>query len=213
MMYLSGSINATMRDDLSSGRIGFLKTPNNGNLVHNGIAVWALDNGCFTNAYPGDDAYMGLLDKLAEHRDRCLFVAAPDVVGDAGATLAMFGPMAARIRAAGWPVALVGQDGMEHLTVPWDGLDWLFVGGSTEWKLGVGAETLIRQAQAHGKRVHVGRVNSGTRFRHFRSMRCDSADGTFIAFGPDVNAPKVRRWVSSAHQPFLMRSHPSGGAL
>ena len=203
MMYLSGSINATMSADLATGRIGFLKTPNNGNLVHDGIAVWALDNGCYTESYPGDDAYLALLDRLADHRGRCLFVAAPDVVGDAAATLALFPSMAARIRAAGWPVALVGQDGMESLPLPWDDFDWLFVGGSTEWKLGAGAESLIRQAQAHGKRVHVGRVNSAVRFRRFRSLGCDSADGTFIAFGPDVNTPKVRRWVAGATQPFM----------
>ena len=137
------------------------------------------------------------LDRYAAHRDRCLFVAAPDVVGDAAATLAQFPAMARRIRAAGWPVALVGQDGMENREVPWALVDWLFVGGSTGWKLGEGAEALIRQAQTHGKRVHVGRVNSATRFRHFRALGCDSADGTFLAFGPDTNAPKLRRWISA----------------
>ena len=64
--------------------------------------------------------------------------------------------MARRIRAAGCPVALVGRDGMENREVPWALVDWLFVGGSTGWKLGEGAEALIRQAQTHGKRVHVG---------------------------------------------------------
>ena len=86
---------------------------------------------------------------------------------------------------------------MENREVPWALVDWLFVGGSTGWKLGEGAEALIRQAQTHGKRVHVGRVNSATRFRHFRALGCDSADGTFLAFGPDTNAPKLRRWISA----------------
>ena len=204
MMYLSGAKNPAIAADLASGNIGLMRTPGNGYSLDD-VQVWALDNGAFTDSYPGDDAYLALLAALAGHRDRCLFVAVPDVVADAAATLALLPPMAARIRAAGWPVALVGQDGMEAMPVPWDLVDWLFVGGSTGWKLGPGAAELIRQAQAQGKRVHVGRVNSGARFRHFAGMGCDTADGTFLAFGPDVNAPQVRRWVRQAA---LMRVLP-----
>lgn len=202
MMYLSGVKHAVIADELAAGRIGFLKSPATGNTL-DGVAVWALDNGCFTNQYPGDDAYLGVLDRLDPHRGRCLFVAVPDVVGDGAATLARFPGMAARIRARGWPVALVGQDGMERLPVPWEALDWLFVGGSTEWKLGPGATDLIRQAQAHGKRVHVGRVNSARRFARFASLGCDTADGTYLAYGPDANVAKLRGWLRAAAQPTL----------
>lgn len=202
MLYLSGAKNQVIADDLAAGRIGLLNTPKNAYTL-DGVAVWAMDNGAFTDSYPGDDAYLAMIHRLDEHRDRCLFVAVPDVVGDAVATLAMFQPMAARIRAAGWPVALVGQDGMEHLDVPFDDLDWVFIGGSTGWKLGPGAEALIAQAQQHGKQVHVGRVNSGGRFAKFRALGCDTADGTFIAFGPDVNAPQIRRWMARTAQPVL----------
>lgn len=204
MMYLSGVKSAAIAHDLATGRIGLLNTPKCGYALV-GVATWAMDNGCFTDTYPGDDAYLSTLDRYAEHRGRCLFVAVPDVVGDAEATLARFQPMAGRIRAAGWPVALVGQDGMENLALPWEDFDWLFVGGSTEWKLGPGAEALIRQEQAHGKRVHVGRVNSATRFRRFRSLGCDTADGTFLAFGPDINAPKLRRWTAAPRHSMLWR--------
>ena len=199
MMYLSGAKNPLMAADLASGAIGLLQTPNTSYAL-DGVAVWAMDNGCYTNAYPGDDAYLALLQRLEHHRDRCLFVAAPDHVGDAESTLVELVHMAPRIRAAGWPVALVGQDGMEKLPVPWDLTDWVFIGGSDDWKLGSGAEQFIRQAQAHGKKVHVGRVNSALRFRRFRSMGCDSADGTFIAFHPSGNLPQVRRWVGSPTQ-------------
>lgn len=205
MMYLSGVKNAAIAADLAAGSIGFLKTPAVGNSL-DGVAVWAVDNGCFTDRYPGDDAYMDFLTGLEHRRDSCLFVAVPDVIGDAPATLARFPGMAARIRAAGWPVALVGQDGMEHLPVPWDAVDWLFVGGSTEWKLGRGAIALIRQAQAHGKRIHVGRVNSSQRFARFASLGCDTADGTYLAFGPHTNAPKLRGWIRAAAHPTLWRT-------
>lgn len=200
MIYLSGAKNPLLLDDLAAGTIGLLNTPNTSYAL-DGVAVWAMDNGCYTDSYPGDDAYLALLRRLDEHRDRCLFVAVPDVVRDADATLTQYAPMARRIRDAGWPVALVGQDGMEEREVPWHLTDWLFVGGSTEWKLGPGAESLIRQAQAHGKRVHIGRVNSAKRFRRFRALGCDTADGTALAFDPSRRLVEVRRWLAApAHR-------------
>lgn len=202
-MYLSGSKNPAVAADMAAGRIGLLRTPGNGYSL-DGVAVWAMDNGCFTGAYPGDDAYLGLLATLGAHRERCLFVAAPDVVGDAPATLALFPTMAGRIRAAGWPVALVGQDGMETLPVPWDAVDWLFVGGTTEWKLGPGALELIGQARGHGERIHIGRVNSARRFAAFAAV-ADTCDGTYLAFGPEINAPRVRDWMRRPTQLHMWR--------
>lgn len=207
MMYLSGVKHPTIADDLAAGTIGLLRTPGNGYRL-DGVAVWALDNGCYTGAYPGDDAYMALLERLAPHRDRCLFVAVPDVVADARQTLDMFPAMATRIRAAGWPTALVGQDGMERLMIPWQLVDWVFIGGSTEWKLSPEANHLIRRARGQGKRVHVGRVNSARRFARFASLDCDTADGTKLAFGPTQNAPHVRAWVRAATHPRLFTEVP-----
>lgn len=194
-MYLSGAKNKIMADDLAEGRIGLLQTPNTAYNL-DGVAVWAMDNGCYANTYPGDDAYLATLDKYAAHREACLFVAAPDVVGDKDATLDLFPTMAARIKGRGWPVALVAQDGLTPDEVPWFDIDWLFIGGSDTFKLGPDAETLIAVARERGVHVHVGRVNSATRFRHFRALGCDTADGTFVAYAPDVNVPKVRRWIN-----------------
>lgn len=204
MMYLSGARHPQIADELADGRIGLLTTPGT-RYALDSVAVWALDNGCFTDRYPGDEAYLLLLERYAVHQSRCLFVAVPDVVGDAAATLAQFPDMAARIRRAGWPVALVGQDGMERHDVPWDAVDWLFIGGSTDWKMSNGAVDLIRQAQAHGKRVHVGRVNSARRFARFASLGADSADGTCLAFGADANLPRIRAWIRAASHPTLWR--------
>lgn len=202
MLYLSGCKTAAISAELANGTVGFLNTPSTRRLLHD-CQVWAMDNGAFTDTYPGDDDYLRILEGYRGDQERCLFVAAPDVLGDAPATLELFPKMAARLKADGWPVALVGQDGMENLPVPWHETDWLFVGGSTEWKLGVGAELLIRQAQTHGVRVHVGRVNSGTRFRHFDALGCDTADGTYLAFGPEKNAPKLFGWMNTPRQEFL----------
>lgn len=203
MRYLSGAVNRTMRDDLANGNIGLLQTPASSYAL-DGVAVWALDNGAYTGNYPGDAAYMRLLDRLDGHRSRCLFVAAPDVVGDAAATLARFPPIAVQIRAAGWPVALVAQDGMTPDAVPWTDVDWLFIGGSTDWKLSHAVVDLIRAAQTRHVRVHVGRVNSWRRYHRFAGLGCDSADGTFIAFGPDKNIVHVYRWLAAPIQGGLL---------
>lgn len=129
------------------------------------------------------------LEKMQAKRDRCLFVVAPDVVADAIATLERFRYWGCRIKAAGWPVAFAAQDGQESLEFPPE-FDTLFVGGSTEWKMGKGAEQCICRAQELRKWIHVGRVNSQIRIRHFQLMNVDSVDGTCLVYGPDVN-----RWV------------------
>ncbi len=198
MLYLSGAKNPIMADDLAAGRVGYLQTPASRKPLDD-VAVWAMDNGCFTDSYPGDDGYLALLDRYDAHRDRCLFVAIPDVVGDAAATLALFPAMAQRISASGWPVALVAQDGMTPADLP-DGLPWLFIGGSTDWKLGHDAAVLIAAAKDRGVRVHVGRVNSARRYALFAGLGCDTADGTFVAFGPDRNYPQVQAWMAAPQQ-------------
>jgi hypothetical protein len=48
--------------------------------------------------------------------------------------------------------------------------------------------------------VHCGRINSWPRFQRAKEMGCDSADGTYIAFGPDLLVPKLLRWVTAHEQ-------------
>ena len=158
-------------------------------------AIWCADNGCFGKGWPGARAW---LDWLAGNADRvatCAFATLPDVVGDAKATLSRSLPHADAVRSLGYPVALVAQDGLENLTVPWDEIDALFIGGSTDWKLSEAARTLARTARARDKRVHMGRVNSLRRLRYASAIGCASADGTFITFGPSRNLPIVLGWA------------------
>jgi hypothetical protein len=129
----------------------------------------------------------------------CVFVVAPDVVGDAPATLARESTtrMLGWIRhAVGLPVAFVAQDGQEGLPVPWDDFDALFIGGTTEWKLGPHARELAAQAVTEGKWVHMGRVNSLKRLKYADAIGCNSADGTFISFGPDRRLPEALAWLN-----------------
>lgn len=177
------------------GEIGMIATPKQGQSVP-ADAEWCADNGCFGKGYPGDDAWFAWLESYtAEERTRCAFAVAPDVVGDAAATLERSKPWLAPIRALGYPVAFVAQNGAETVGLPWDDLDVVFIGGDTDWKLGPHARHIVQEAKKRGKGVHMGRVNSATRIRYADAIGCDSADGTYIAFGPDANLPKVLGWL------------------
>lgn len=139
--------------------------------------LWAIDNG----GYSGVDipAFLALLSREQHRQEECLFVAVPDVVGSARRTLEVFGLWKARL--SGWNLAIVCQDGQEHLPIPWEDIAAVFIGGSTSWKCSPHVEQIIRAAKSLEKWVHVGRVNDPTRFRHFEELGADSCDGTGIA--------------------------------
>jgi len=95
----------------------------------------------------------------------------------------------------GFPAALVAQDGFCQQIVDWEAFDVLFVGGTTEFKMSAAAEMAITLAKLADKPVHVGRVNSQKRYDHFKKLGVESVDGTFVKFGPDINIPKLLKWV------------------
>lgn len=171
---------------------------------------WAADNGAFTRVAGGFSAArfreMLARPELRQRAERCLFVVAPDSLeilpdgsprGDARGTLEQFPGWAREIRAHGFPVALVAQNGLETMLdeVPWDLVDVLFIGGDTAWKLSAEAHRCCAEARRRGKRTHMGRVNSYERLARAAAMMCDTADGTFLKFGPDANLPRLARWL------------------
>lgn len=175
MLYLTG----VLRPDMPA-----MVTPRMRQRPSSGL-TWAADNGRFSAPQDYTDAgYLAWLEKMLPYADRCLFATAPDVVADAAATLAMSRPMLPRIRALGYPAALVAQDGLEDLDIPWDEFDCLFIGGSTAWKLSEAAYQLAADAKRRGKWTHMGRVNSWVRFRAAAAAGFDSADGTVLRFDP-----------------------------
>jgi hypothetical protein len=178
------------------GALGQIATPSGGSALMHGVP-WCADNCVFGGRYPGDGAFLGWLEARLAHVADCVFVVAPDVVCDAAATLARSLPMLPKIRALGFPAALVAQNGLESLIVPWDEFDALFIGGDDEWKEGSAAASLARQAHERGKHVHMGRVNSLRRLRYARDIGCDSVDGTYLAFGPDTNLPTLLYWLTA----------------
>jgi hypothetical protein len=203
MMYFANPSTPQVRAAMAAGRIGAIMSPAQGNRVPP-ASLFIVDNGCGPgkdgqpgSGYPGDRAYLELLARMsARARLRCLFAVAPDVLCDPAATIERSARFVYRVRAwFGLPVALVAQDGLEHLDVPWTWFDVLFLGGSTAWKLGPAARGLAAEAKARHKHVHMGRVNSLRRLRYADAIGCNSADGTFLAFGPDVNLPPLLGWL------------------
>jgi hypothetical protein len=203
MRYFANPSTPKVRAAMQAGLLGCIVTPKQGNKIPDGVRYCA-DNGAFGKGYPGDDAWWAWLSKLPV--ELCEFAVAPDVVADAAATLARSAPWMPRIRALGLPVAFVAQDGLEDHVVPWDQFDVLFIGGSTDWKLGEASRHLITEAKTRGKRVHLGRVNSLKRLRYGELVGCDTADGTYIAFGPDVNLPRLLGWLETVNSQMTLEN-------
>lgn len=203
MLYLSGCVNPALPPE-----VGLMVTPMMGNRIPMD-RTWAADTGCFAQPHRhDDDRYLDWLGNRVHLAGSCLFATAPDVVGDAKATLKRSTPMLQHIRDAGYKAALVAQDGMAPDDIPWREVDALFIGGTTDWKLGHEAAALADHARRLGLWVHMGRVNSLRRLRIAQSFGCQSADGTFAAFGPDKNIPRIQRWLKQlGEQPPLF----SGG--
>lgn len=138
---------------------------------------WAIDNGAFSR-FDGD-AFMALLNREKHHAQNALFVAAPDVVGSARRTLECFPYWRDIIKGFGFKVALVCQDGQQDLPIP-DDIDAVFIGGSTEFKVGHHATHIIKAARILGRHVHIGRINDPQRWSYFDEL-ADTCDGTGIS--------------------------------
>jgi hypothetical protein len=195
MIYLSGAINKALvrRPDT-----GYMLTPMIGNKVDFNGTLWAADTGCFNQPEKYDqEKYLRWLRERVSYSRRCLFATAPDVVGDAVATMDKSLPMFPLLRAEGYRAALVAQDGLEDLDIPWGDFDCLFMGGTTSWKLSETAYQLAIEAENRGKWTHQGRVNSWRRLKAAAVSGYDSADGTYLAFAPDILLPKLEGWLQS----------------
>ena len=136
---------------------------------------FAIDNGAFT-AFDSQ-AFSALLEREKEHMADCLFVAVPDIVGDARRTLEVF-LHHRKLIFGKWPLAFVCQDGAENHTIPWDSIAAVFIGGTTEWKMSEYVVAIIKAAKILDKHVHIGRVNTPERWNHFEKLGADTCDGS-----------------------------------
>lgn len=140
-------------------------------------STFAIDNGGFKKLdVPG---LFSLMKREEHHRENCLFVSVPDIVGSAQRTRELFDHFAPQMQ--GWKLAFVCQDGQEMLPIPWGQIAAVFIGGSTSWKCSAYVAQIIKTAKIFEKWVHVGRVNDPARFHHFEELGADSIDGTGLA--------------------------------
>lgn len=214
--YLTGASSVGAEACAFERSIGLMIQPGNSyHLKVDRYPFWAADNGAFTRAAGGfnEEKFRTMLKRptLQDFAASCLFVVAPDklvvlpngvVIGDAAGTLEQFPAWAREIRACGFPVALVAQNGLESMldAVPWGLVDCLFIGGNTEWKLSDAARQCIVEAKRRGKLIHMGRVNSFSRLARASEMLCDTADGTFLMFAPKTNLPRLLVWLDRIAQ-------------
>lgn len=198
MRYFANPSTQKVREAMTAGLLDCIDTPAQGN-TRPPRATWCADNGCFSDRWDAAK-WWTFLAANAQHAGTCAFAVAPDVVGDAWATHVRAMPWLKRIRDLGYPVAYVAQDGARADRLPWGHFDALFIGGSTEWKLGTAARALAHEAKARGLWVHMGRVNSERRMRYASSIGCDSVDGTYITFGPDQKLPDILAWLRGVNE-------------
>ena len=173
-------------------------TPFSGNRLEPGT-TWGLDNGCFNSSGWNETQWRRTLERYADVPG-CLFAVVPDVVANAAATDELWERWAPVVRDHGYRPAYVLQDGCE--TVAPDAAA-CFNGGTTSWKLGEEARHLIGEAKARGLWCHMGRVNSLRRLRLAAQDGYDSVDGTYLAFGPDQNLPRLLTFLRLAGHPTL----------
>lgn len=197
MIYYANPSTEAIRDTMSAGRLGCIITPHQGNVTFPDEWDVIADNGCFSGKWTSRNWWSWLIDQPRTIR----FAVCPDVFDPSGPshepTLERWREWAPKIERHGFTPAFVCQVGATPETVP-DDAPVLFIGGTTEWKLGPQATAITAQALRDGRWVHMGRVNSLRRFRAARAMGCHSVDGTFLTFGPDVNLPRLLSWLNDA---------------
>lgn len=192
VIYLSGVRNQ-ITDELAIyyGRelpLGLLVQPLTRQYLKNAsMYSWVgIDNGCFSEVGRRRfllDRYLDMIrEALACCHDEVSFATAPDVVSDWPETLRRSRPVLPKIRDTGCPAAIVLQDGATPESVPWNEIDCVFIGGSTEWKLGPQCREICDEANRLRLWVHMGRVNSLTRMLIAVAFGCDSVDGTYLRF-------------------------------
>lgn len=203
MLYLATASTEAVRDAMRAGHLGQMATPSSGNRLEPGVP-WALDNGCFSNQW-SEARWRHALKHYADVPG-CLFTVVPDVVGDAAATDELWTRWAPVVRDYSYPAAYVLQNGCRR--IPRDA-DAVFTGGDTAWKLGPTARRLMGIAKSRGLWCHMGRVNSLRRLRLAAQDGYDSVDGTFLAFGPDKNLPRLLGYLRRATEPSLLHESPA----
>ena len=154
--------------------LGQLRTPLTGYQTTLGVPL-GIDNGCFGGCI-NRSAWRRIVEEDAKN-PQLKFVALPDVVGDARRTLELYEQFAGESFLQGVPRALVIQDGIEGLPIPWGSISAIFIGGTNRFKDGDGPTFPVFLPSLLLPLTHVGRVNTFARAKHWMHI-ADSCDGS-----------------------------------
>lgn len=148
---------------------------------------YGLDNGCFRKFFK--ERWLRMLEEaeaiIWAGGDPPIFVTLPDIVGDAQRTSELFRVF--KLRTNEFVRALVLQNGIEHVDIPWEDIGAVFIGGDDDFKVSPIAFRCARAAKMQGKWVHVGRVNTAKRMANWivdpatGEPLADSIDGSGIS--------------------------------
>ena len=152
---------------------------------------WALDNGCFTDWQP--DKFRHYLKRSGLHHSP-LWVAVPDIVADAEATLKRWHKWHKQID---FPLAFVCQDGHEAKDVPKEAV-CCFIGGSTDWKL-----NNAHKFKGVRKLLHIGRVTTLGRLGWCKEIGADSVDGSGFFKGNKKQKQDLIEFILGGNQCYL----------
>lgn len=172
--------------------LGFLVTPFS-NTPYEQVKnkVYAIDNGAFAGL--DEKKFTNIVNKFKNNKKE-LFIAVPDVVGSHKETIKMFYKW--RDKLTDYNLGFVAQDGMTSQDIPKE-VQAVFIGGSTEFKLGQTAYDIIQTAKQNGLWVHMGRVNSLKRIKYAFDSNVDSIDGTKYAKFDKVHLEKALKYISN----------------
>lgn len=203
MQYLIGSTSRPAYDRLASAidGLGMLLAPGRG--WRTPFSTYACDNGVYGAWLRGevwgermDRAWLKMLAKIPTH-DPPLWVLLPDAVANWPRTVELARQYLPLVRAKGLPIAIAIQDGCEFDEVLEMEPEWVFVAGSTQWKL----ENLARVSAFFGALdigVHVGRVNTRRRLKACIAANIESVDGTTLNKFPTETLRRIRRTLLEA---------------
>ena len=206
MIYYANPCTDDVRDEMSAGTLGCIVTPAQGNVTFPDEWDVIADNGCFSGRWAFHAWRRWLLDQPRSVR----FAVCPDVFDPSGApcheaTLERWREWGPMIERHGFTPAFVCQVGATPDNLP--DAPVLFLGGTTEWKLGPVAWDIVQRWSSE-RWVHMGRVNSRRRFDIARAAGCHSVDGTYLTFGPDKNLPLLLGWLRASEQSPMLWENP-----
>lgn len=160
------------------GLVGHLYTPARKERVRPWLP-YVLDNGRFAEAVKNlpfnEEGFLNHVERYVYLEQKPLWLVTPDVPFDGDETLRWWDVWEPRLRKYGVSLAMAVQDGMEieEVLSRLRSTDYIFVGGTTEWKWST-AESWCKS----WPNVHVGRVNSPKRLYDLHKWGAKSCDGS-----------------------------------